>query len=591
MRAYKTIFPFLKKYRLRLFFGVLTLIFVDAASLLMPQILGIFADEATAGTLTTPRLLHLIGMLAGLVALMAVGRYFWRMEIFGTSERLAYWLRDQLFRKYLILDQSFYNQNLTGDLMAHVTNDVLTVSNSMGQGLLLIVDSLFMTVLTIIMMVWTVGLRTTAIALCTLPFLAVAIALIVKPLHQRNRILQNTFSDLTSEVQENLSGVRVIKAFGIEDNREESFDRVNRRYEKKFMDTVRVDSLFDPTVELISGLSFVIFIIYGSRSVANGAITIGSFVVVIEYLFRIVWPLIAMGLIASLFQRGISSMQRINEILNTYPVVKEPQDGIELSRPQGRIEFDSVRFRYGEDLPWVLDGISFTLEPGKSLAILGKTGMGKTTLIRLLQRRYDVTEGIIRVDGYDIRQLSLGSLFRVLSVVAQESVLFSRTIGENIAFSSNEPEEERIHAAAQFAQIESDILQMNDGYETMVGERGVTLSGGQKQRIAIARAYYKNAPVMILDDSLSAVDTETESRILEKLRAHHKGLIMISQRVSTVSEADEILVLENGKITQRGTHDQLVKCDGFYKELYERQLLENKIRDHRVEGESHESTR
>lgn len=577
MREFKTILPFLKDNRLRYVFGILMLILVDAASLYQPQIVRRFADLASTGVLTEKLLIELVAWIAGLGIFMAVGRYFWRVEIFGNGRRLEYWLRDKLFKKYLQLDQTFFNRNSTGDLMAHATNDVMMVAQSMGGGVMILVDSLFMTAFSVIMMVTTIGLVNAVVALVSLPLLAVTIAKLMGPIQTRSRALQNAFSDLTTETQENLSGIRVIKACAIEDNRAASFGGVNDDYGKKCIQWTKVDSLFDPSVTLISGLSFVVFILYGALQIHRGMLSIGSFVATIEYLNMMVWPLIAMGLVVSNFQRGISSMARLNEIFRVRPTVQEVKNPADPQKSEGHIVFRHVSFRYGEDLPWVLRDINFELQPGHSLAVVGRTGVGKSTILHLLLRRYDVTEGEILVDGTDIRQMSFEALYRTFGVVAQESFLFSRTIGGNIAFGGEEENMDEVHDAARFAQVHDDIIAMKQGYETVVGERGVTLSGGQKQRVSIARAYYKKAPVLVLDDALSAVDTETESHLLAGLRRHRQGLLMISQRVSTVQNADDIIVLEDGKITQRGTHEALVQEDGFYQELYHRQLLESQV--------------
>lgn len=577
MREFKTILPFFKENHRHYIFGILMLILVDAASLYTPQVVRRFADLAQAGQLNERLIFELMAWISGLGLFMAVGRYFWRNAIFGAARRLEYWLRDKLFRHYLRLDQRFFNMHSTGDLMAHATNDVVMVGQSMGFGVMMLVDSLFMTIFTIIMLISTIGVVNALVALVSLPLLAYVIAKLMGPIQTRSRALQNAFSDLTSETQENLSGMRVIKACAIEDNRSDSFREVNTDYAKKFIRWSMMDMLFDPTVTLISGLSFVVFILYGALQIRSGALTIGAFVATMEYLNMIVWPLIAMGLIVSQFQRGVSSMARLNEIFRMQSAVQEVENPVDDGDRQGEVEFRHVSFRYGPDLPWVLQDISFTLHSGNSLAILGKTGVGKSTIIQLLLRRYDVTEGQILVDGVDIRQCSFARLYDTFGIVAQESFLFSRTIAGNIAFSGEEEDREAVIKAARFAQVDKDIEAMKEGYDTVVGERGVTLSGGQKQRISIARAYYRKAPILLLDDSLSAVDTETESRILSGLKKHKKGLIMISQRVSTVQHADEILVLEEGRITQRGNHEQLVNEEGFYCDLYHRQLLESQV--------------
>ena len=573
MRAYKTIIPFLKEQGRHYIIGILVLILVDFANLLVPQVFKNFADLAVGGNLNLSNLSGLLFKLLILGFSMAFGRYIWRIKIFGTARDLNYWLRDKLFQKYLSLDSEFYSKNRTGDLMAHATNDINAITLSMGVGIMMFIDAFFLTIFTVIMMILTAGLKTASIALLSLPFMGISISILMKPLRKRGRIVQNTFSELTSEVQENLAGIRVIKAFAIEDNRMESFNKVNEKYTDKVMALNRLDGLFDPIVILISGFSLFIFMIYGSRQIAEGTMSLGSFVAIIEYLYIIIWPLIATGLVSGQFQKGISSMKRINEILSARPKVTEKEGAVEKVGP-GKIEFRNVSFRYKRDLPWVLKDISFTMEAGTSLAILGRTGSGKSTIVKLLLRLYDVSEGSIMIDGVDIRMMNFDSIYKTLSYVSQENFLFSRTVAENISFSAEDVDMDKVEDAAIFSQVDSDIKAMAQGYESMVGERGVTLSGGQKQRVSIARAYYKNAPVLILDDALSAVDTETESRILDQLKQHDKGLVLVSQRVSTVEAMDQILVIEDGKISQRGRHQDLVKQDGFYKDLYQKQLLE-----------------
>lgn len=579
MRSFRTILPFLKENKWRYLLGILTLIVVDAASLIMPQVLRQFVDWAQMQTLTMDRVMLTAGAVLGIGVAISVGRFIWRTMLFGSARRLGYWLRDKLFQHYLSLDSNFYHKNRTGDLMAHATNDVQTVQNSMGGGVMLVVDSLFMTIMTVVMMIITVGLKTSAFALIALPFIAIAVSAISKPTQKRSRIVQNTFSDMTTEVQENLSGIRVIKATGIEVERSDRFQQVNELYRKRNVDLVKIDGLFDPVITTLSGFSFAIFLIYGAGEVLAGRNTIGDFVAVINYLYMIVWPMVALGFIANNFQRGIASMKRINEILVQKPGIKEVEHPVLLENPKGQLTFEDVSFRYRTDMPYVLEHVNLDVEPGTTLAIVGRTGSGKSTLIDLVMRLYDVSDGVIRFDGVDIRDLSLEQLRDAISSVPQTSFLFSKTIRDNIAFSSlEEVSEERIVEAAKFAQVHDDILAMPEGYDTVVGERGVTLSGGQKQRISIARAYLRNAPLMILDDALSAVDTETEDEILHHLRQHGKSLILISQRISTVKSADHIIVLEDGTITQEGTHEALMRdSSGYYRTLYDKQLLESEL--------------
>ena len=585
MREYRTILPFIREHKWRYILGIIALLFVDAANLLVPQVLRIFADWAQFGELTSERIRQAALAILFLGLAVAAGRYFWRVYIFGTARRLEYWLRDKLFKKYLRLDDNFFNQRRTGDLMAHVTNDVLMVRNSMGGGIIMIVDAVFMSLFTVAMMIYTVGFQTAMVALLALPFITVVVFSMSKPLQRRSRAVQDTFSELTTEVQENVSGINSIKAFGIEGNRSGSFEEINKNYQTKTMRMLRMSALFDPLIQFISGIALVIFILFGIRRMVGGNLSLGDFIAVLNYLRLMVWPLIAIGMVVNSFQRGIASMGRINEIFAAEAKVKQTAKPVKIDETDDnrglKIEFKDVYFRYASNLPWVLEGINFTLEANESLAILGRTGTGKSTILKLLLRRYDVTSGQILLNGVDVRDVSFEELYSKIAFVEQESFMFSRTIAGNIAFSGDEDYDlSKVKEAAEFSQLKSDIEAMPDKYRSWVGERGVTLSGGQKQRLAIARAYYRDAQVLVLDDSLSAVDTNTEKDILDHLGKLERSLIVVSQRVSTVQRSDQILVLENGVISQRGDHRALMKDEsGFYFRLYQRQLLESKLKE------------
>lgn len=591
MKEYRTILTFIRENKWRYGIGIVSLLFVDTISLLIPQIMRRFANWAQFGDLTEDRILWATVAIFLLGIAVAAGRYGWRVYIFGTARQLEYWLRDKLFQKYLSLDDHFFIKHRTGDLMAHVTNDVLMVRNSMGGGVIMIVDAIFMTIFSIAMMIYTVGLRTTIVSLLALPFITVIVFSMSKPLQRRSREVQDSFSDLTNEVQENITGISNIKAFGIEDKRSDDFSQVNEMYRQKNMGMLKLSVLFDPLIECVAGFALVIFIFYSSNLLLRESLTLGDFIALLNYLHMMVWPLMAIGLVVNSFQRGIAAMGRINEIFAAEAKVRESAVPAKMADYKAgdkklTIEFKDVWFRYADDLPWVLQGVSFKLQDKKSLAIIGRTGTGKSTILSLLLRRYDVSAGQVLINDTDVKDIAFADLYNAISYVEQESFIFSRTIAGNIAFSSDEQYEiEKVKEAAAFAHIARDIEAMPDAYKSWVGERGVNLSGGQKQRLAIARAYYQQSKILLLDDSLSAVDTNTEREILNQLAKINKGLIMVSQRVSTVQRADEILVLEDGVISQRGNHQSLMQDrENFYARLYQKQLLEKELKEDQEGG-------
>lgn len=579
MKAFRTMSPFLKRYKWSYFFGVLFLIMVDTASLLIPQVIKQFTDRIQFNTLTIELAIRYALAMVVLGVFISVGRFVWRTLLFGVSRKAEYYLRDKLFLHLETLDANFYNHNKTGDIMAHATNDVQTVRMSLGAGIMMVIDSMFMTVLTVVMMIITVGIGATLVALLALPIISVIVWVFSPRFHERSRRVQNTFSEMTDLVQESLSGIRVIKTFAIEEVQEREFEGVNHKYMRKNLELIRLSGMFDPLIQAIASVSFVVFLIYGVRQVFVGNMTLGGFLAVINYLSMILWPLIALGMVVNMFQRGIASIERLNGIYSQKSAMVETSSPVAMENPKGNIRFERVSFRYGPDQPDVLKEIDLTVENGQSLAILGRTGSGKTTLVNLLLRLYDVTEGAITFDGHDLRDLSFNDLRSNIGYAPQDNFLFSKDIKTNIAFGrSDEVPFEEIREAAAFADIDEDILAFPKGYDTVVGERGVTLSGGQKQRVSIARAYLKRAPLLIFDDSLSAVDTETESNILSHLgQISDQNLILISQRISTIKHADHIVVLEDGRIVQRGDHDSLLEEEGLYKSLYERQQLEDRL--------------
>lgn len=580
MKAFKTLKDFFIRNKWNYFWGIIWLILIDSVQLIVPQILR------TATNLLQDRMLTLQGLakyslyiiLTGFI--IAIGRYFWRIYILGTSRKMEYYLRKKLFGHLLTLSPNYYNTHKTGDLMAHATNDINAIRHALGQGIIMLIDSMFLTLLTIFVMIKTTNIKLTIIALFTLPFITIMVKQFGKVIHKRFRIVQEAFSDLTDAAQESFAGIRVIKSFVQEDLVVEKFTKVNENNLEKNLQLVKVTGIFHPSIQFISSISFFVVIVYGGRLVILDIISLGDFIAFNNYLSLLIWPMMAMGWLINLLQRGIASMERINAILEVKPEIVDSKNAVTLNSLDGKIQFKNVYFKYSQSTDYVLKDINFTIDKGNTLAIVGRTGSGKTTLINLLLRLHEVEKGSILLDEIDIKDIKVKSIRDNISYVPQDNFLFTTTIRENIGFAFDEPIDEGLMIqSSKLAQVYDNIMDFPNNFDTVLGERGVTLSGGQKQRISIARALAKDAPILILDDSLSSVDTETEEKILNQLEntTNDKTTIIISHRISTVKDADEIIVLDEGRIIERGDHDKLLEIDGLYKYLYEKQLLEEKI--------------
>ncbi|MBU5437468.1 ABC transporter ATP-binding protein/permease [Tissierella sp. MSJ-40] len=580
MRAFITLKDFFSEHKWSYMLGVFWLLIIDSIQLIVPQILRSLTNAFEKNMLTINGIIKysLLIILTGVI--IAVGRYFWRIYILGTSRILEYYLRDKFFNHLLTLSPNYFNTHKTGDLMAHATNDVNAVRMAIGQGTIMIVDSIFLIILSLIMMIKTTNLRLTVIALFTLPFIIIVVSRFGKIIHKRFRIVQEAFSDLTDTTQENFAGIRVIKSFVQEDLVKENFTQVNKDNLKKNLNLVKISGTFHPFIQFISSISFLLVIWYGGKQVILNEISLGDFIAFNSYLGLLIWPMMAVGWVINILQRGAASMERINSILDEKPDIVDNSNAISLNRVKGKIEFKNVSFKYPNATNYALKNINFTIEGGKSLAIVGKTGSGKTSIVNLLLRLYDIEEGNIYLDNNNIKNVTLKSLRENVGYVPQDNFLFSTTIEDNIGFAfDNKVASEKVFNAAQLAEVYDNIIAFPNGFETVLGERGVTLSGGQKQRTSIARAIIKEPPIIILDDSLSSVDTETEEKILKNLEKimDNKTTIIISHRISTVKAADEIILLEDGKIIERGNHEELLTLEGLYKDLYEKQLLEEKL--------------
>lgn len=579
MKRFGHIREFLSRHKWEYVAGVACLIFVDALQLIVPRLLGQLTDSLRAGTLTHDGLLRFVLIMIGIAGGIAVGRFLWRIFINGTARMLDFYLRNKLFAHLERLPARYYNEHKTGDLMAHATNDIPAIRQTFGQGFILLTDAIFMTTATLIILFRTTPLQLAMLSLLPFPFLALGTTLFSRLVNARFRAVHEAFSSLTERAQESIAGIRVVKAFVQEKAETDRFMSVAQRNVDENVRLIRVWGLMFPMSGLASTLAFVFVLRYGAAMIISQEISLGDFVAITSYLAMLVWPMIAVGWVINVVQRGYAALDRINKILDEVPDVADEQEAVDLPAVDGMVEFRNVTFSYSPELPPALSNVSFTIEAGKTLAIVGRTGCGKSTIVSLLTRLYNPPEGSVFIDGHDIRQVTLKSLRDQLGVVPQEAFLFSTTVGNNIAFASDEYSQAKIEHFAEVAQVRKDISEFPDGFDTIVGERGVTLSGGQKQRVCIARALIKEPRILVLDDCLSAVDTQTEENILRGLREymHSRTTIIISHRISTVKDSDEIIVLDDGVVRERGTHDELVAAGGLYHELYEKQLLEEEL--------------
>jgi ATP-binding cassette subfamily B protein len=578
MKSYLLLKDFFKANWWRYGIGVLWLMLVNAMQLIVPGILGSITDGIRDQTIATADLWIYVLYILVIALVIGVSRFLWRVFIIGTARKLEYFLRNMLFGHLLTLSAGFYNKKKTGDLMAHATNDINAVRMAAGPGIIMITDSLFLTVATIFLMVRTVDLRLTLLALLPLPFMVSMVLFFGKVIHKRFKAVQESFSGLTDRVQENLSGIRVVKSFVQEEAEITRFNRAAQNYVDQNMNLIKLWGLFFPMVQFISAFSYLIVLGSGGIMVINGVITLGDFIAFNSYLGLLIWPMMALGWVVNVLQRGAASMERIKDLLEQKAEVADGHETKEVSVLQGGIQFKDLTFAY-PDGTVALKNIDITVKPGQTLAVVGRTGSGKSTLANLLLRIYNPEPGSLALDGVDINQLPLKTLRESIGYVPQETFLFSTSIRNNIAFADIQIPREEVEEAARTAQVYDNIMDFPHQFETISGERGVTLSGGQKQRVSIARALIKNPKILILDDCLSAVDTHTEEEILKGLKKYmdKRTSIIISHRISTVKDADEIVVLDSGCIVERGSHHQLLRRGGVYQQMWYKQQLERKI--------------
>ncbi len=562
------------RYRGRVAAGFLCLTIVDVATLFVPLVLSDAIDRLGAGEGNLLR----SGLLILAIAVIAlVFRFLWRFFLIGTSRRIERDLRARLYDHLLTLPASFYNETKTGDLMAHATNDIDAVTRACGFGLITVLDPLVMIPISIGVML-SIDVRMTAYAVLPLPILTFVMLGFGRVIHERFESVQAAFSAAMEKVRENVSGIRVLKAFVQEEGTERDFARTNQTLANENMALVRVHGLFHPLIELLSGATLALALWIGGGRVIRGAVSLGNFVAFAQYLSMLMWPMIALGDAVNIFQRGRASLGRIGVLLAERPDIVEPEAPCAMRGT--RIEIRDLTFTYSstDGAAPALRNINLDLEEGTTLGIVGMTGSGKSTLAHLIPRVFDPPPGAVRIGGVDVRNLSLASLRRSIGFVPQDAFLFSATVGENIAFGLPEASRGEIERAAQLAGIHDEIAAFPDGYETRVGERGLSLSGGQKQRVAIARALLLEPRIVIFDDPLSAVDAEREEFILANLREFFRGRtsILIAHRISAVRNADRIIVLDEGRIVDSGQHEELAAREGVYRRIWTLQQAERR---------------
>jgi ATP-binding cassette, subfamily B, multidrug efflux pump len=578
LRIFLELFWFFKLQWKHYCLSIICLIAVAILVTIPPRIVGKLIDIFQQGTLTKEALITnvLIVLAAGIG--LYFGRMGWRVFLFYAALELAKVLRHRLFFHFTRMSSQFYQKNPTGDLMAKSTNDITAVEIVADSGVVTFVDSIITSVVIISMMVATISWELTVITMTVMPIVAILVRKIGKELHKRFRIAQAAFSDINNEVQENITGIRVIKSFGQEGAVLKSFEQLSLDVTKKNIAVGKIDALFDPIIIFSAGLTFLIAISAGSFFVWLGQITIGQLTTFTMYLTELSVPILSTGYMLNIAERGLASYKRIMSILLTEPHVADKPNAISKT-PAGNISFNIDQFFYPNTNFPALKDVSINIRQGETLGIIGKTGSGKSTLIKLLLREFDSETGDIRIGTNSIYDVTQDALYRSLAYVPQEPFLFSASIAKNIAFARPDASMADIKRVAKIADIHEDVLAFPEGYETHVGERGVTLSGGQKQRISIARALILNTEILILDDALSAVDANTEQNILQELRKERRGktTIIVSHRLSAIEKAESIIVLDQGKICERGRHKALMELNQFYARMYRQQQLESLV--------------
>jgi ATP-binding cassette, subfamily B, multidrug efflux pump len=585
MRPLLRLKPYLLRYKKTLLFGLLTVIGSNVFTIVQPMFLGKAVDELKHGiethTFVTSDLLIWAGLIVGFALIAGAFTFLTRQTIIVASRHIEYDLRNDFLSHLQKLSYSYFQNKPTGDLMAHATNDISAVRNVVGPGIMYPSDTII-TLAFVLIMMFISNWQLTLLALIPMPLVSFTVYKLSKFVNKVFTARQEQFSLLTTRAQETLSGIRVVRAYVREAYEEERFKNLSYEYLKKNLVLAKVQSIMWPLMFILVGFSLIITMYFGGIKVIDGQMTIGTLTAFTAYLSMLIWPMIAFGWVANLLQQGAASMKRLAAIMDIEPEIKDTEKtDYSINNIKGNIEFRNVSFVHKNAAKPTLKKINLKIESGMTVAVVGYTGSGKSTLISLIPRLYDITEGELLVDGINIRRIPLEILRSNIGFVPQETFLFSETIAENILYGVDNHSKEDFNKAAEISQIAGEIIEFPKQYETIIGERGITLSGGQKQRSSIARAIMRDPKILILDDALSAVDTYTEERILKRLHEFMKGRtsIIISHRISTVKDADLIVVIQNGEIVERGTHDELLSIDGIYADLYQKQLLEQQLEE------------
>lgn len=556
----------------RLFFGFSALLLVDFLQLMIPRVIKYGVDGLKTATITESQLGSLALLLLGIALVVGTLRFIWRNLIIGFSRVLERNIRERIFSHILKMDMVFFEQQTTGKIMAHMSNDLTSVQMACGMGMVAAIDGFVMSTVAVIFMMM-IDLKLTLLALLPMPFLALCTRILASRMHRRFSVVQEQFGLLTEFVRSTLVSIRLIKGYSMEHFQTESFDKMGKEYVRGNLRVAMIHGLMFPVSTLVGNAGLLLVLYFGGGLVIDGKITIGEFAAFTTYLYMLVWPIMAVGWVVNLVQRGLTSLDRIYNLLSEQPVLHDPAQPIQDDGMRPRLTLKNLSFSYSGSEREVLRNIDLSIEPG-ILGVTGPTGSGKSTLCKLLSRLYPVTDDSLFLDNHDVNQLSLDSLRKRIGYVGQEPMLFSDSILANISFGRPEASRKEIERCAEIAGVHDDIMTFSDGYDAIIGERGVTLSGGQRQRVALARALLYDRDILLIDDGLSAVDVETENHVLEGLKAHLKGktVVIISHRIKLLSMTDRVIILEEGRLSMEGEHQQLLKTSSFYRAMHDKQV-------------------